>query len=94
MQIEIDDMVNIADWFTFHHCAQVEAGKVSTRVYFGYFLPQKKTPRDIIEISRFFSYLEHLLRIDLTPFRWFSLTCQYRHLLHRVIYIDRWLFLI
>lgn len=44
MQIEIDDMVNIADWFTFHHCAQVEAGKVSTRVYFGYFLPQKKLP--------------------------------------------------
>lgn len=43
MQIEIDDMVNIADWFTFHLRPQVGAGKVSSRVYFGYFHPKKNS---------------------------------------------------
>lgn len=71
MQIEIDDMVNIADWFTFHLCAQVGEGRGCGR-YLGYF--PLRTASDIIEISRFCSYFAHLLRIDLTPFRWIFLT--------------------
>lgn len=43
MQIEIDDMVNTADCFTFHLRPQVGAGKVLRRVYFGYFHPKKNS---------------------------------------------------